>query len=189
MNRVLLSEIVKHIYSNFGLLGSKYVDIQRTQSLNSKEFLLPEKMSFRDGEGKTVQNKIWGCQISVDQSEIKIMAADCGIDPEIPEYCVLVQLKNSPAYCMYFVYSDHLPVEDQVDEEALLAVNINDKEWMECGTYLQGTFLAGVEQIRDVGMTWNKCSNYQDQIETMKSFMKFHTYMYSNAWDEAVDEG
>src|SRR5579885_1060183 len=120
MNRMLMEQIVKHIFSNLGVTYSPFVNLEKTKSLTSKDFLLPEKLVFQDSDGKDIQNRVWGCQILLDQSELKMVLGDCSQGPDLPEYCLIVQLKNAPAYGLYLVYSDHLPKEDQVDSEATM---------------------------------------------------------------------
>lgn len=171
MNLALREEIVKHVFANLGMHYGSYVDTKKTRSLISKDFLLKEKLSFRDSQEQTIQNKVWGCQVSVDKSDLKILVGDCSQSKDLPEYCLIIQLTGSPAYGLYLICSD------KVDSEAMIAVNVNNNGWMECGTYLQATFLAGMEQIRDVGMNWNKCTNYQEQFEIMENFLKFQSTM------------
>jgi hypothetical protein len=35
-----------------------------------------------------------------------------------------------------------------------------------------------MEQIRDIGLTWSKCTNYKDQYDLMISFIDFHSTVY-----------
>jgi hypothetical protein len=62
----------------------------------------------------------------------------------------------------------------------MIAVTMNGKEWMECGTFLQATFLAGMEQIREVGLAWNKCANYKEQFDMLLAFINFHHNTYGD---------
>lgn len=182
MNPILREEIVKHVLSNLGVIPSEFVSQQKSKSLINKEYLLSEHLLFEDAEGEVTQNKIWGCQMSAESQEIKILLGDCSQDSYVPEYCLLVQLKDSPAYGMYLVY-DGL-VGHRISSECMLAYSVDSKSWMECGTFLQATFLAGMEQVKDVGFGWNKCTNYQSQYQAMLSFIKFHSSIY-----EVDDEG
>jgi len=175
MNLILREQIVRHVFANLGIVFSPFVNLDKSKSLASQDYLLPEKLSFQDSEGKDIQNKVWGCQISVDKSEVKMLLADCSQDKDLPVYALLIQMKDAPAYGLYLVYSDHLPAENQVDSEATIAFSMDGKSWMECGTYLQATFLAGMEQLRDIGIGWNKCANYQAQFESLQSFLKFQS--------------
>lgn len=180
MNKSLREEIVKHVFSNFAIIPSRFVNLDKSKSLASKEFLLPEKIPFVDADGSVTSNKVWGCQISAELQEIKILLGECTQDKDYPEYALLIFMKNAPSYGVYLVTST---TNDEIDGEALIAVTMNSKDWLECRTYLQATFLAGMEQIRDVGLSWNKCTNYKDQYETLLSFIKFHTTVYEDKYE------
>lgn len=170
MNRVLMEEIVRHVFSNLAVIPSNFVDVNKTKSLMSKDFILNSKLTFDNGTS-LVENKVWGCQISSDPQDIIIMLGDCALDKNAPEYCLIVQLKNAPAYGLYLANNSDESVP-------LIACTLNGEEWMECPTYLQATFLAGMEQIREAGLSWNKCNNYKDQYELMVSFIDFHEKVY-----------
>lgn len=176
MNRILTETIVRHVLANLAVIPSDFVNIDKSKSLMSKEFLLPEKLMFEAEDGGSVRGKVWGCQISVQQQELKMMIGDCTTEEELPEFCLIIQLKDAPAYGVYLVYNDF--VGDQVGSEALIACTLDGKAWMQCQTYLQATFLAGMEQMKDIGLAWNKCSNYKEQFNMLLSFIEFHNTVY-----------
>jgi hypothetical protein len=180
MNPNLRSEIVKHIFANFGVIPADYVS-EKTRSLIGKDYLLPEKLSF-ENEDSTIENKIWGCQLSSDIQEIKILLADCTQEENSPEYCLLVQLKNAPAYGVYLVFNESFG--SQINSACMIAYSVDFTSWMECSTFLQATFLGGMEQVRETGFTWNKVTNYQPQYKSLVSFIKYHSSIY-----EAEHEG
>lgn len=185
MNKTLMENIVRHVFANLAVIPSNFVNLDRTKFLMDKDFLLHDKISFvTDNEG-VIHNKLWGCQISAEQQEIKILLGDCSQEKDIPEYALLVQLKNAPAYGVYLVYNDLVP--DKADSEPLIACSLDGKEWLECQTYLQATFLAGMEQIRDIGLSWNKCTNYKIQFESLLSFIKFHNTTYEAKYEGQKD--
>lgn len=167
MNLQLREEIVKHVFANLGIISSEFVR-SNTKSILDKEFLLNEKLLFENQEEQEISNKIWGCQLSAESQELKILIGNCSQYDNIPEFAVIVQLKDAPAYGLYLVCNS------KVNSESLIGCTLNSKDWMECGTYLQATFLSGMEQIRDIGLSWHKCTNYSSQIELLKSFIKFH---------------
>jgi hypothetical protein len=184
MNQKLTEEIAYHILSNVGILPSDFVNSDKSQSLKDKQFLLSEKITFETIEGETKNNSIYGCQISiVNNKDFKLLLADCQQEKNVPEYALLIQLKDSPAFAIYLIFNRLVP--DPPESEALIAVSTNNKFWMPCTTYLQGTFLAGMEQLRDVGAGWKKCTNYQEQYQQLLSFIKFHDTYFGN--EEEVD--
>ncbi len=181
MNPVLLEEVVKHVFANFGVIPSYFVNRNKSKTLIASEYLLPDKISF-DLDDQVVRKNVWGCQISADTQELKVLLSDCSQEKGILEFAMVVQLKGAPSYGLYIVCGDG------IEPEPLLACSLNGKEWMECNTYLQATFLAGMEQVRDLGLHWNKCNNYEGQYEAMMSFIKYHTALYE-VNNEGQEEG
>lgn len=169
MNPLLTEAIIKHILSQLGVLPSPYVDPKKTKSLLNKDFLLMEKLSFQDEDGKTFKNDIWGCQLSLGQQEVKILLGDCSQDGT-SEYCLLIQLKDAPTYGLYLVC-------DEV-AEPLIAAIANETGWFPCSTFLQATFLAGMEQIKDTYLTWGRCVDYKIQHDMLLSLIKYHDALY-----------
>ena len=172
MNKTLREAIVKHVFSSFALIPSDFINIDKTKALRNKDFLLPDKIPFVLEDGLEEEKSVWGCQLSVESQEIKILLADCSLEKEIVEYALLVQLKDNPYYGVYLVCSD------QIDSEPLIGCSMDGEAWMECTTYLQATFLAGMEQIKDIGFTWSKCAVYKDQLKALREFIQFHHTVY-----------
>lgn len=177
MNNVLMEQIIRHIFANFAIFSSTFVNQQKTKSLKTKEYLLPATLEFKSDNDTTIQNKVWGCQLSLNQQEMKILLGDCSLDKDSPEYCLIVNLKNAPIYGLYLSF---INLEDN---EPLIACSLDGKEWMECSTYLQATFLAGMEQIRETGLAWNICSNFNEIRQHMISFIKFHNLVYEDKYE------
>jgi hypothetical protein len=175
MNKQLLDSIVKHVFANLAVIPSDFVNLDRSKSLMEKEYLLDRKLNF-SGEGKAGQ--VWGCQMSSDQQEVKFLLGDCSLDSNTLEYCLLVTLKGAPSYGLYLVQSD------EFDSEPMIACTIDGKSWLECNTFLQASFLAGMEQIRDTGLSWRKCQNFSEEFDKLVSFIAFHQSVYGGS-----DEG
>ena len=183
MNTKLREEIVRHVFSNFAIIPSDFVNLDKSKSLLFKEYLLADKITFVDADNNITKNNVWGCQISTGDQEIKIILGECTQEENIPEYALFIHVKGAPAYGLYLVYNN-LVNSGNVDSEALIAITMDGKNWLECQTFLQATFLMGMEQIRDVGLDWDKCSNYKDQFDSLLLFIKFHHSVY-----EDKDEG
>lgn len=183
MNRHLTEKIAHHILANLGVLPSDFVNQETTKPVNDKQFLLPEKVSFESESGTTLRKNIYGCQVAVaDSKELKIMLIDCTEEKDLPEFCLLVQLKDAPLFGMYLIYTGLS--SEPIDPEPLIAVSTDKAHWMPCSTYLEATFLAGMEQIRDLGFGWTKISDYSDMHKMALSFIKFHHGFYGE-----MDEG
>lgn len=180
MNSKLTEQIVIHILANLGIISSEFVNQELTKSITDKSFMLPEKIIF---EGQADKRAIYGCQVSVaDGKELHLLLADCTQEKELPEFALLVQLKDAPAFGMYMIHG-----KGKVDPEVLIAVTTDKENWMPCSIYLQATFLAGMEQIRDLGFGWTKATNYAEQHKQLLSFIKFHHGYYGED-DEGQEE-
>jgi hypothetical protein len=173
MNTALMEQIVQHVFANLGLISAAHV--RHSQSIIDKNFRLPDKkLSFFSGS-QEVHRAVYGAQVQIGDKEFKILAGDCSQDKDTPEYCVIIQLTGLPAYGMYMV------CDPESELEALIAVTVNNRDWMPCTTFLQATVLAAMEQLRDIGAGWQKCTNYQEFYETLVAMIKFHTNYYEEA--------
>jgi hypothetical protein len=186
MNRHLTESIIEHIFSHFVILSSTFVDVNKTRSLISPDFLLSEKLRF-EIDGEMLSNKIWGCQITIGANEFKILLGDCGA---MDEFAMIVYSNDLPTWGLYLACND----QSDFDKEAMIACSISSKEdsksdsWMEASTFLQASFLAGMEQLKDSGLPWSKCSNYKEAHQKLVSFIKFHTNVYEDK-NERQEEG
>ena len=176
MNPKLTEQIAYHVLANLGVLSSTFVNQDVTRSVIDKQFLLSEKLTFETEEGDTTYKNVYGCQIQVGGKDLKLLLADCGQDKTFPELCLLTQLKDAPAFGLFLVYN--LSDVQPFDPEAMIAVNVDAKHWIPCSIYLQATYLAGMEQLRDLGFGWTKCTGYQVQYAQLLSFIKFHNNFY-----------
>lgn len=184
MNEKLTEQIVYHVLSNLGILPCNFINVDQTKCLIDNQFLLSEKITFQTDEGILLQKNIYGNQASVtDKKEFKMLLADCTQEKDIPEYALIVQLQDAPVFGVYLIFNQL--VSDPPEAEAMIAVNTDKKHWIPCTVYLQATFLAGMEQIRDISSTWNKCKDYKDLHSYLLSFIKFH----DNFFEVTTDEG
>ena len=185
MNQALTEQIVYHILANFGVLPASFINWNRTQSLVDKQYLLPEKLSFETEDGQTLRKNIYGCQISVaDVKTIKVLLVDCSQDKSVPEFCLVINLQDNPSYGLYLVFNKL--ADDPPDPEPMIAVSLNHKDWMICNIFLQATFLAGMEQVKDLGHNWSKCTDYQIQYGALQSFINFHS-TFNGGFDEGQE--
>lgn len=165
MNKNLTQAITKHIFASLLIVPCDFINYDRSKSLNSKEYLLDKKITFKE-EGVYYQNNLWGCQISTSEQGIKLILANCATGSYNEEYCLIVAVNNLPVYGLYLA-SDKIE-----DNYSLISVSAdNGKNWMPCKTFLQATFLAGMEQIREVALNWERCADYEKEFEMIKSFL------------------
>lgn len=180
MNNILTEQIVKHILSNLGVINGSNIDGNKSQTLISKDFLLRNKLSFKMEDDSVISNKIWGCQLSIENKEMKIVLGDSSQDKNIKEHCLIIHLKDSPIYGLYII-------PDVQNTQVLIACSLNGKEWMQCNIYLQATFLAGMEQIKDHIAAPQKCNEYDFEYKAMLSFIEFHSAIFEDNYEGEED--
>ena len=150
MNKKLKNEIVNHICSNFKILD----DSNQFKSLIHDDYILSEKLEFDDQ-----RKQVWGIQIN----DVKILLGNCSIDN--PEFSLIIQMKDCPFYGLYWIPGDQY--------ENYICFSIDGKNWMECSTFLQATFLSAMEQIKDSNFIHSNIKDYNSQFLAMKSFINF----------------
>jgi hypothetical protein len=180
MNIDLTYQIAHHILSGLMVLQSDFVNQINCRALTDQQYLLPEKISFNDGD-RIIDNNVYGCQMTFGGKEFKMILADCSSNKDNKEYCLFSQLNGSPPYCIYFNEKDKL--------ETLIAVNSTKKFWMPCTIFIQATFLAGMENIKDVAYGWSKCAKYAEEYKQLKSFIDYHNSYCSDEDEEEENEG
>jgi hypothetical protein len=171
MNLELTKQIIRHIYASLKIIPSDFINYDNSKSALSKDFLLKETLDLNDSTD-LYQNKIWGCTSSTGNKSLNLLVANCSIDKNILEYCLIFQLEDAPSYGLYLVSTEGY------NSDAMIACTLNGTNWMECNTYLQATFLAGMEQIKDSNLDWVKSTKPEDQINLLKSFLRFHNSVY-----------
>ena len=106
MNDKLTEQIAYHVLANLGILPSDFINISETKRINDKQFMLPDKISFETEDGALLQRNMFGCQVLVtDKREFKMLLADCTQEKDIPEYALIIQLKDAPAYGLYLIFN------------------------------------------------------------------------------------
>lgn len=183
MNKRLLEEIVRHVMASFAIIPSEFINFDKTRSLKEKAWLLNSSIKFH-GEAPLgfTTGQVWGCQISTEGSELKILLGNCSQEPGLHEYAMLIQLKGAPCYGLYLIY------DDKSDSEAMIAASVNGKEWLQCNTFLQASFLTGMEQVKETGLSWSKCSSHKEEFDKLLSFIEYHHLVYGES-DEGQENG
>lgn len=172
MSNRLSEEIIKHVLSCFGVVSN---DVDKTGlSLNSKDYQLKETILFDTDEG-LVKNKVWGTQFIVEQKMFKVILADTSID-KCREYCLLVHLEGLPYYSLYLSADEEL-------SQALIAFSMDGSSWNACSTFLQATFLAAMEQIREGLFLQILCEDYKKEYQSLLDFLKFHGAMFEETYE------
>jgi hypothetical protein len=159
-NQKLLDQILNHIYGNLGLTRKVATPIT-TDAFCLKESLL---FSDEDGDHKAL---LWSAQTDIGAT-MKILCADFSLDNY--EYALIVELEKCPAYGCYLCLDKFKSNKEVYD--GLLTFFSNGK-WLVANTYLQATFLAGMESVKNFNAPWVPGKDY-NLIEKMKSFISFY---------------
>ena len=175
MDRELLTAIIKHVLSNLMVIPSKFINADKSMSLESDHFLLKDKISLEIND-EVVRKNLWGCELLTEGHLLKILFTSFSAPLE-QELYLIVQLEGAPAYGLYYMNHEEYT-------ESVMSCSVNDSGWLDCNTYLQATFLAAMEQIKNVNYKWEKCKIYTDQLKLLKSFIG-----HIDDLNEAEDEG
>lgn len=178
MNKQLTQQIIIHIFTGLGLLSKLG---EQFNSLRSKDYLLSEKLTFVDEDGEVKKN-IWGVQSFLENESFKILVTDCTTNTQTLDYAMIVHLKNNPTYGLYL----NLDKDDFSKSNSLISVSLDGKSWAQCNVYLQATFLAAMESVKDFSLNWKKSQNHKEEYDSLVSFVKH----YDNIFQEnEVNEG
>lgn len=158
----LTLQILNHIYSQLGINSYRLISIM------SDKYLLSDMIAFEDLDGNAHQCKLWGVQIKSPQAKFRLIVGDLSTDQSNPEYCLVVHMENCPVYGAVVSYEDDRP------DNATLLFSIKDNKWLPTNTYIQATFLAGMESLKDLSAGWEKLPDKSDLIGTIRSLISFH---------------
>jgi hypothetical protein len=171
MNHKLTQQIVKHVFSNLKIIDSDFIK-QDSLSIIDREFSLPETIGFEDDDN-IIQNHLWACQFSVENKNLKILVCDASLEKDVKEFCVIIHLDDTPMYGLY------LNVNDDQGTEALIACSVNAKEWVKCSTYLEATFLAAMEQLKNHIIFPAQCHEYKKEYNAIINFLEYYVQLGS----------
>lgn len=163
MNQKLTDQIIRHVYHNLGLDNKS----KKKFSLLNNDYLLNKKVKFEDSN----QN-IWGIQFEIERNNfLQVAVADCSQN-NFPEYAIVVALEGVPSYASYLAYEE-LASEDLEVERSMIACKIGNNPWAEASIYMQGSFLCGMERIRDLAAPFSKLKN-ESIVDQLISFIEFY---------------
>lgn len=177
MNLDLRESIVKHIMANLAIIPSTFVNLDKSRSLQSKDFLLSNTISYLNFNNETLHKKVWGCQTSFNKQEVKLLLTDCSLDSQVQEYAMTISFTGQPTYGLYLLFTE----QEILNAEALIAVSLNGKDWLECTTYMQATFLTGMEGLKDFGLPFQKSNVQKEEFNSLISFINFHSQLYGDS--------
>jgi hypothetical protein len=151
MNEVLTYEIVRQALSGF-------LFVEKSKSIVNQDFRSPSKLRV-EIDGEIVSVPVFSCQILIPGSKEKmtVMVAKFGKG----EFCCVIHMDGTPWYGL------------GLDESlAYMSFSIDGKSWQNCSIYLQATFLAGMEQLKEIPHVFEPVEDDREQFAVLKSFLE-----------------
>lgn len=157
----LTNQIVKHIFDNLGLTDNRQVSLL--------QFLTDKTIQFSsDGKDEEISSsQIWACQTVINNVRFRMMSTSFP-DIEETETIFISKLDNCPTYgCSLITGSNPSFLEGHI------GCKMNEESWVPTTIFIQATFLAGMEQLKDISGSFAKCSDNTDLVDDLKSFIAF----------------
>lgn len=174
MNYILMEQIIRHVMANLSIISTPYV-FNTGKNLRSIEYLSSRKMKF-EIDDSIIDHNVYAVETFADSKKLKIILADCStIKSSILEFALIVSVEDMPTYGLYLIFND---LDKKINPEPMIAVSLNNEDFMECNTYLQNTFCAGMEELRDLGFNWVKHEITDEDFKVLANFIDFHDEFY-----------
>lgn len=174
MNYALMEQIIRHIMANLSIISTPYIN-NVGKNLRSKEFLSDKKIKFEINDA-IIEHNVYSCETMADAKRLKILLADCSaIKTNVLEFALMVCVEDMPTYGLYLVFND---LEKTIHPEPMIAVSLNSKDFMICNTYLQNTFCAGMEELRELGFNWAPHIITEEDFSILSNFIDYHDDYY-----------
>jgi hypothetical protein len=148
-NIALTNEIVKHIFDNLGITK------ELRGSVIHEVFQTNKTLSFTDDTGKQ-KVPVYGCKVDVEGKKFEIVS----VKLTAKEAVFVSRLEGCPTYGCY------------LGDECLIGVVAKD-HWLEASMFIQASFLAGMEQLREIGSVFTRMNNVDEMFEALKKFLVF----------------
>jgi hypothetical protein len=167
----ITNAIVKHIFKGLGLYGNVPVSILHPT------FKTDKLIDYTDEEYREKQAEVFACQTSIENDQLNII---CVSFPDSYDYdtenFVIVKLGNSPAYGCYL---GSIKADGEMKaSDGSIATEIRPGAWIPTTTFLQATFLAGMEQVKELTSKYEKAKNIEDLFKLLKEFITYQ----NNDW-------
>lgn len=154
--------IINHVFDNLGLT------LQTKVSLKNDKFLINDEIEFIDEDGNDAAAKIWGCQVKIDSANFRLLVVDF-LNNSL-EHALIIKLDDCPAYACY------LAIDEATGDghSGLICFSLSANAWLRANIAIQGTFLSGMENLKDITGNWDRLLKYEDLLQELKSFIEYH---------------
>jgi hypothetical protein len=150
-HHILTDEIVKYVFANLGITEVRKVSVKDNMFKSDKTISFIEDS---DNPPRTVP--VFACRTKVGDKKLEIVSVV--LTPS--ESAVLVRLEGCPMYGAYFWMGD-----------GRIGVCIKD-HWVKASMFVQASFLAGMEQLKEVGYPFEPMKKFDDMYDALKKFLE-----------------
>ena len=154
MKKEIEQTIVKYLLQKLGITQKNNV------SLLSNMFLLKNNIS-------TIEDyncMLYGVSTIVSNTKANIFCFKPESNNDVDWYLTLIKFEDLPTYALY---------SDNDIESYNIYVKTNTSGWMKTTTFLQATFLAGMEQINDANTYYNTANINDCDLSELTDLLKF----------------
>jgi len=168
MSTKLTNAIVEHIFDELGITAKQAVPI------TSNEFLTEHTISYTGDNGSDVA-KVWACEATINNAKIVMAHTAFRMGDNDKDYALVVDIQDCPLYGCYLSMYDY---DSHPYKDGLITFSLRPKKkseenaWIETTNYLQATFLAGMENLRDLMVSYSKPKDTNDIFKVLLSFVK-----------------
>jgi hypothetical protein len=164
MNNELTNAIVKHLFTGLGIYGEVPV------SLRHQLFLTDQQIAFDDEKGEAKMAPVWAGETKIENKKFSFIYTSLVMKDFPTEDFLVVKLDDNPGYGCYAAAD--LEASD-ILEDGFIAVQLKSQSWIPANIYLQATFLAGMEQLKDLASRYEKSSKMEEMFGLLKDFITY----------------
>lgn len=143
---ILTNEIATHILNQYHIKSNMIND----------EFLIEEKLKFIE-DSKEISSNIYISNLTSLNQEIQIL-----ITTYSNNRCLIIKIKDSPSYAILELNG----------ENSLIALKLDN--WVTCSIYIQATFLAAMEQLKDLSILVKSSDINDEIINLLHEFLEYY---------------
>lgn len=168
MNNELTNAIVKHLFTGLGIYGEVPV------SLRHQLFLTDKQISFED-EGGEKMASVWAGETKLDSKKFSFIYTSLVMKDYPTEDFLVVKLDDNPGYgCYAAAEEERVGNLYRLDmRDGFIATQLKSQSWIPANVYLQATFLAGMETLKDLASRYDKSSKMEEMFGLLKNFIAY----------------
>lgn len=151
--------------------------IRNMFEIKKDEFKLKEKFECENYFGDAIKAPVWMIEGKIGTDKFQACLCELSNDYGVlQEFILLTKLEDSPTYASYWSND----IEDEM-VQSTLSYSTQENVWMPTNTYLQATYLAGMESLKDVLVEWKLPSDISVLNNSLKSF-------YNHTMEDVEDD-